>query len=160
MNLRILIPAIFAAVATFGPLSTLAACLSYPTSAEEFASADYVMMAWVTGARMDRLPNEREEFDGIEYTIEPLKVFKGEPPPAMVVYSENSTARFPMMVSGWYLVFIGPEHDVGLQTPPRRARSIGACGNSFTLLSVPLALQAPPTELTFEELMALAPSRD
>lgn len=146
----------FAAMLSFASTAT-AACERYPTVAEEFAAADYVFMVQVTSGRMDRTPADPEGFDGVEYTVQPLKTFKGEPPPELLLYSENSTGRFPMAVAGWYLVFVGPAYGVGFAEPPRIERAVSNCGHSFLLNSVPFALERPPTDLTFDQLMAMAP---
>lgn len=133
-------------------------CDSYPTPADEFGSADYVYLAQVVSARLDR-PDPEDGFDGIEYEIEPMKVFKGAPPASLVLYSENTSARFPMEVSGWYIVFVGPERTVGFRSPTRTARYLSSCGNSFALNELPYALQAWPDDLTFDQIMSAAPSR-
>lgn len=137
-----------------------AACERYPTVAEEFAAADYVFVAQVTAARMDRTPDDPEGFDGVEYTLRSLKTFKGDPPQDLLLYSENSTARFPMMVTGWYLVFVGPPYAVGFAEPSRQERAINNCGHSFALNTVPRALEGYPAEMTFEQVMALEPKGD
>jgi hypothetical protein len=134
-----------------------AACERYPTVAEELAEADYVFVAQVTAARMDRTPDDPEGFDGVEYTVRSLQTFKGDPPEDMVLYSENSTARFPMMVTGWYLVFVGPPYVTGFGDRAGQKRAINNCGHSFALNAVPRALEGYPTEMTFEQVMALEP---
>lgn len=141
----------------FSASAAAAACERYPTVAEEFAAAEYVFVAEVTAGRMDRTPADPEGFDGVEYTVQPLKVFKGEPPSDLLLYSENSTGRFPMAVTGWYLVFVGPPYGVGFAEPPRIERAVSNCGHSLVLNSVPLALQAYPAELSLGQILALAP---
>lgn len=141
----------------FSASTAAAACERYPTVAEEFAAADYVFMAQVTSGQMQRTADDPEGFDGVEYRLQPLKVFKGQPPQDLMVYSENSTGRFPMAVTGWYLVFVGPAYGVGFAEPPRIERAISNCGHSFLLNSVPFALELPPTDLAFDQLMAMAP---
>lgn len=141
----------------FSASAATAACLRYPTVAEAFAEADYVLMVQVTAGRLERLAEDPEGFDGVEYTLQPLTTFKGEPPQDLRVYSENSTARYPMEVTGWYLVFVGPERPVGFAEPSRIERTISNCGPSLLLNSVPRALETPPTSLKFDQLMALSP---
>ena len=146
------------ATALLGASGAKAGCERYPTVAEEFAEADYVFIARVTAGRMDWSTTEPGEFDGIEYTVQPLKAFKGEPPAELLLYSENSGGRFPMMVGGWYVLFVGQPYEMGFASPGRRERAISTCGHSFALNAVPLALEAYPDDLTFEQVMALEPA--
>jgi hypothetical protein len=150
------------AVASFLASATAANayCERYPTVAEEFAEADYVFIAEVTAGRLDRFDNDPDSFEGIEYSVRSLKTFKGEPPALMILFSENSTGRFPMMLGGWYLVFVGPPMSTGFDDPDRRELSVDNCGHSFALADVPMALQPAPTNLTFDEVMALAPTTE
>lgn len=138
------------------PATAFAYCERYPTPAEEFAEAEYVYLAQVVSAKLDR-GYEAGFFDGIEYVVEPITIFKGEPPAALTLNSENSSARFPMAVSGWYLIFVGPASRIGFQNPSRIERALNSCGNSFAVSEVPMAPQGPPETLTFEQLMGLAP---
>lgn len=138
------------------PATAFAYCERYPTPAEEFAEADYVYLAQVVSAKLDR-GYEDGFFDGIEYVVEPIKVFKGDPPAALTLYSEHSSARFPMAISGWYLIFVGPASRVGFQNPSRIERALSSCGNSFAVSEVPMAIQGPPETLTFEQLMGMSP---
>ena len=137
-----------------------AGCERYPRVEEEFAEADFVLIGLVTSARMDWSTAEPREFNGVEYTVRPLKVFKGEPPADVLLYSENSSGRFPMMVTGWYVLFIGAPYEVGFGDETRRERAVSNCGHSFALRTVPMALESSPTELTFEQAMALAPAQE
>jgi hypothetical protein len=135
-------------------------CERYPTVAEEFAEAEYVFLAQVTSARLDPADDDPDGFEGIEYSVRALRSYKGEPPANLLLFSENSTGRWPMMVGGWYLVFVGSKRPVGFDDPARREYAVSNCGNSFAVSHVPMALQAPPTDLSFEALMALAPPTD
>lgn len=137
-----------------------ATCERYPTVEQEFAGSDFVFIAWVTSARMDWSTTEPDMFNGVEYVVRPMTTFKGEPPAELLLYSENSSSRFPMMVTGWYMLFLGPAADMGFGDETRHARAISNCGHSFELRSVPMALEPYPTELTFEQVMSLAPDRD
>lgn len=137
-----------------------AACERFPTVQEEFAGSDFVYIARVTSARMDWSTVEPDEFNGVEYLVQPLKVFKGEPPAELLLYSENSSGRFPMMVTGWYMLFVGPAYEMGFDEETRRERAISYCGHSFALNAVPLALEPYPTELTFNQVMSFAPGRE
>lgn len=142
------------------PSHARANCDRYPTVQEEFAESDFVFIAQVTSARMDWSATEPDEFNGVEYVVRSLKAFKGEPPAELQLFSENSSSRFPMMVTGWYMLFVGPDRQMGFGDESRLGRAINSCGHSFTLLSVPLALEPYPTELTFDQVMALASNLD
>ncbi|NJC41899.1 hypothetical protein GGQ87_002194 [Brevundimonas alba] len=137
-----------------------AACERYPTVGEEFAASDFVFIGRVTSGRMDWSTTEPGEFSGVEYVVQPLKTFKGEPPTEILLYSENSSGRFPMMVAGWYLLFVGPAYEMGFAEETRRERAVSVCGHSFPLLTVPMAFEPFPTELTFGQAMSLAPAPD
>lgn len=158
MVTRLLTPLAALAAVLFSASTAMAACERFPTVAEEFAAADYVFVAQVTAGRMDRTPADPEGFDGVEYTVQSLKTFKGEPPEDLRLYSENSTGRFPMEVAGWYLVFVGPAYGVGYAEPPRIERAISNCGHSLALNTVPLALQSFPAEMSLGQILALSPS--
>lgn len=137
--------------------AAIAACERYPTVAEAVSEADYVFVAQVTAGRMDLSAAEPGEFDGVEYTVRSLRAFKGDPPDDLLLYSENSSGRFPMAIAGWYLLFVNAPYAQGFATPPRVERAVSTCGPSFALNTVPLALQSPPTDLSFDQLMAFAP---
>lgn len=158
MGVRCLAGIMAFAALLFSAPAAMAACERYPTVAQEFAAADYVFVAQVTAGRMDRTPADPEGFDGVEYTVESLRTFKGEPPKDLLLYSENSSGRFPMEVTGWYLVFVGAPHGVGFAEPPRVERSVSNCGHSLALNTMPLALQAYPTDLSLDQILALSPA--
>jgi hypothetical protein len=142
----------------FSASAAAAACDRYPTVAEEYAAADYVFVAQVTSGRMVRTPDDPEGFDAVEYTVQSLKTFKGEPPEELLLYSENSSGRFPMDVTGWYLVFVGPAYGFGFTEPYRIERAISNCGHSLALNTLPLALQNFPQDLSLDQILAVDPS--
>lgn len=153
--------AVGAIVALTGPSSQArAACERFPTVEQEFAESDFVFIARVTSARIDWSTVESGEFNGVEYIVQPLKAFKGEPPDDLLLYSENSSGRFPMMVTGWYVLFVGPPYETSFGGETRRERAISNCGQSFALRAVPLALEPYPTDLSFEQAMSFAPERE
>lgn len=125
-----------------------AACFRYPTVAEEFAEAEFVYVAFVQAATVVG-EDPDDWFDAVQYTVTPLNVFKGDPPPELVLWSENSTGRFPMRPTGTYLLFVPPEHPVGWEGE-LRGRSIDNCGNSFEMAGLSLAIAPPVSEGTLE----------
>ncbi len=89
-------------------LSLSAACLDgYPTVKQEYARSKFVLIGKVVGHH--KTPAERNEkgfFKGDTYRLAPVRVFKGKMSKPVEIFSENSTARFPMEVNRTYLVFL------------------------------------------------------
>lgn len=158
MVTKLLLPLAALTALLFSASTAVAACDRYPTVAEEFAAADYVFVAQVTAGRMVRTPADPEGFDGVEYVVQSLKTFKGEPPEELLLYSENSSGRFPMEVTGWYLVFVGPAYGFGFTEPYRIERAISNCGHSLALNTLPLALQNFPQDSSLDQILAVDPS--
>ena len=65
---------------------------------------------------------------GANYAIQPLEVLKGSPPQQLTLFSENTTARFPMKVGATYLLFVYEATDTD---PPYL--HLDSCGNSGLL---------------------------
>lgn len=68
--------------------------------------------------------------DGTLYSVEVTESLKGEAPPTMTLYSENSSGRFPMEVGVSYLIF-AYEGVFEFRTSPEFA--VDNCGNSGSL---------------------------
>ena len=63
-------------------------------------------------------------YDGHNYTVEIEEVFKGNLKSPVVIFSENSSGRFPMPIGNTYLIFV--YYELG-------RHQISNCGNSGLL---------------------------
>lgn len=121
--------------ASFGTQSASAACLlddySIPT---EYSRSELVLVGKVVSERV--IP-EGSDLGGINYRIVPLHILKGPPSRNIVLFSENSSGRFPMTVGASYVLFV--YHAEG-------RLAVDNCGNS-----APQA-QAAATLATIEKL--------
>jgi hypothetical protein len=107
--------------------STLAAgvCVNgHPSVRDEYSNADYVLTAVVSAAYDVPQSKDGQDFSGTDYKLRSLHVLKGYPPETFIVFSENSSGRFPMDAKKRYLVFVHREGG--------RLR-IDNCGNSSLL---------------------------
>ncbi len=115
----------------------LALCLDgrAPQVAQEAAAASGVVVAEVTQAEL--LREDPADPDGITATLYVLKVLRtvrGALPPGLALYSENTSARFPMEVGGRYLLFLSRDRNYRY--------FVDACGNSGLLSQRQQALRA------------------
>jgi len=80
------------------------ACLEgHPTIQEEFHHSAAVFIGRVVGSRHDTAT--REWLEGTTYMVDVERVFRGQVPPKVELFSENSSGRFPMDSDSVYLVF-------------------------------------------------------
>jgi len=87
--------------------SSLAAavCLTgHRTIAEEYPNSKSVFIGKVT-AKKD-VPESGNYYNGHNYTVQVQEVFKGDPINPVVIFSENSSGRFPMVVGMTYIIFL------------------------------------------------------
>jgi hypothetical protein len=105
--------------------SSLAAavCLKgHPSIDEEYGDSQSVLIGEVKLKRS--VPESGAYYDGDEYTVEVREIFKGNPTNPIIIFSENSSGRFPMTVGETYLLFV--LYELGLY-------QINNCGNSGLL---------------------------
>jgi hypothetical protein len=82
---------------------------------EEFAESEYVLIGTVVAATNIL---ERGDFvRGTIYTVDVDETFKGPPPLKLLLYSENSSGRFPMQLRQKYFIFANHEKFEGLTEP-------------------------------------------
>ena len=115
----------------------MALCLDgrAPTVAQEAATASGVVVAEVGQA--EPLHEDPADPDGVTATLYVLKVLRsvrGHMPPGLALYSENTSARFPMEVGGRYLLFLSRDRNHRYFVDP--------CGNSGLLVERRHALRA------------------
>jgi hypothetical protein len=100
-----------------------AVCLNgHPSIREEYANSQTVFIWKVIAEKA--VPESGNYYDGHDYTVQVQEIFKGDSTSALVIFSENSTGRFPMSVGSTYILFVYYE----------LARyQINNCGNSGLL---------------------------
>jgi len=109
-----------------------AVCLNgYPSITEEYAKSQSVFIGKVLAETA--VPESGRYYDGDNYTVQVQEVFKGNPTGAVVIFSENSSGRFPMSVGSTYILFV--YHELGRY-------QINNCGNSGLLSGKQDAIQA------------------
>jgi hypothetical protein len=111
---------------------------------DEYFISDFVITGTVVSNRYEKDPQDPDSLTGTFYTIRVVKTWHGKAPESLTLYSENSTARFPMRVDGTYILFV-TKSDNGKWI-------IDNCGNSGLLPSankVLSALRALPLRQSF-----------
>jgi hypothetical protein len=100
-----------------------AVCLKgNPSVKQECDDSQSVFIGKVQEQR--HVPESRDYYDGDEYIVQVLEVFKGESKHQIVIFSENSSGRFPMTVGSTYILFVYVE---------RGRFQVSNCGNSGLL---------------------------
>jgi hypothetical protein len=100
-----------------------AVCLNgYPSITEEYANSQSVFIGKVLAERA--VPESGNYYDGDNYTVGVQEVFKGNPTSKVVIFSENSSGRFPLSVGSTYILFV--YYELGRY-------QINNCGNSGLL---------------------------
>ena len=115
-------------------MSTIATavCLKgHPSIAEEYADSQSVFIGKVTS--IQDVPESGDYYDGHNYTVQVQEVFKGNPTNTVVIFSENSSGRFPMSVGSTYILFV--YYELG-------RNQVSNCGNSGLLSEKQDVIQA------------------
>lgn len=100
-----------------------AGCLKdNPSVKQEYADSLIVFVGKVI-AKKD-VAESRDYYEGDEYTVQVQDIFKGLPTNPIIIYSENSSGRFPMSVGEEYVLFV--YYNLGRY-------QIDNCGNSGLL---------------------------
>lgn len=100
-------------------------CDSHPGVAQEFKENRYVFVGKVESAK--DLLNAHSMVEGTYYTLLVTENLKGHPELRIIVFSENTSARFPMDAGSSYLVFVDRERSEVTKT---LEYVISNCGNS------------------------------
>jgi hypothetical protein len=100
------------------------ACLNgYPSVPREFRESTFVFIGTVIAERRKAAEEDQRGFlDGVTYTVRLDERFKGPSRNRALLFSENSTARYPMKVGQRYLVFAYLESG--------RRYAVNNCGNT------------------------------
>ena len=103
-----------------------AVCLNgHPTVENEFQRSDDVVVARVLDSVAIRDPEEPDMVGRYRYNLHIQRSFKGRPAGRdIVIFSENTSSRFPMDVGEEYLLFIRQWSE---------GDAVDACGNSSLL---------------------------
>lgn len=114
-----------ALIVLFVASSAFGACFDgHPTVAQEYGKSLYVLSAKVLDAKT-MAPSQHHYFlEGDVYEIQPLEILKGSPIKKLLVFSENSSGRFPMDKGSSYLLFLYQVHG---------RWSVDNCGNSVPM---------------------------
>lgn len=82
-----------------------AVCLKgHPSIAEEYSQCQSVFIGKVINKK--DVPESGGFYDGDDNTVQVQEVFKGKPKKTIVIFSENSSGRFPMDVGKTYIIFL------------------------------------------------------
>lgn len=73
-------------------------------------------------------PTGFDPYVGALYQVQIRQSLKGPTPARLVLFSENSSGRFPMVVGRDYLIFVRDQREPWLDDRP--ALSVDPCGNS------------------------------
>jgi hypothetical protein len=101
-------------------------CPSYPNVKQEFAESKLVFIGKVISEEKVHESSDGY-FDGINYTILVVETLRGKLGQVVMVFSENSSGRFPMETGETYLVFTSLTPDTFAGVP---VYTISYCGNS------------------------------
>jgi hypothetical protein len=75
-----------------------------PSVRDEYRASDAVVVGTVI--RATHVPLSRDYLEGTTYLVRVDETLKGKPPARIPLFSENSSARFPMRVGTKYLLFV------------------------------------------------------
>ena len=97
-----------------------AVCLNgHPSITEECAKSQRVIIGKVI--EKENIPESGNYYEGINYTVRVQEVIKGNPTKTILIFSENSSGRFPMSVGSTYVLFV--YYELGRY-------QVSNCGNS------------------------------
>jgi hypothetical protein len=89
---------------------------------DEYYVSRLVLTGTVTISRNVVDPEDPEGWTGTFYTVQVDKVYRGTSPKSLVIYSENSTSRFPMELHRPYILFLTKDTEANWM--------VDNCGNS------------------------------
>ena len=111
-----------------------AAVYRHPSVPVEFKDAAFVVIGRVLGERRISSADDPEGYAWTIYDVQVLETFKGKPPRALHLLSENTTARFPMDKGETYLLFVSRSSSVEMAGNERLPKDyVDNCGNSATV---------------------------
>jgi hypothetical protein len=112
-----------AVFATWISQSAMAFCgLGNPSVDEEFRASRYVFVGSVRSHAV-----VEGSIDGTNYRVRLVEQFFGEHKAELVLFSEDSSGRFPMKDGERYLFFV---HESTVEATPRPVYVVDNCGNS------------------------------
>jgi hypothetical protein len=85
-----------------------AVCLKgNPSIQEEYADSESVFIGRVLEKK--DVSESGGYYEGDEYIVQVKEVFKGKPGKKIIIFSENSSGRFPMEIGKTYIIFLHQE---------------------------------------------------
>jgi hypothetical protein len=93
----------------------------YPTIEREYISSEYVLEGEVLSKTNISSSDDPIGYVATLYSVKPIRIFKGKSQAKFIIYSENTSSRFPMKIGERYIVFLQTSDD-GL--------FVDNCGNS------------------------------
>jgi len=100
----------------------------YPTIEREYFSSEYVLEGKVLSKKNISSPDDPIGYIATLYAVKPTRIFKGKKNTKLIIYSENTSSRFPMKIGETYIIFLQTSND-GL--------FVDNCGNSGILKNSP-----------------------
>jgi hypothetical protein len=107
------------------PTSVFGYCPAHPDISTEFQESEFVFLGEV--ASEEPVEENGDFYDGINYTLTITEQFKGAHKNSFIVFSENSSGRFPMEKGVGYLIFTSRQSVLLADGP---AFAVSNCGNS------------------------------
>lgn len=89
---------------------------------DEYYVSPLVLTGTVTISRNVVDPDDPDGWTGTFYTVQVDRVYRGTSPKSLVIYSENSTSRFPMELHRPYILFLTKDTEANWM--------VDNCGNS------------------------------
>jgi hypothetical protein len=87
------------------------ACLNgHPTVQIEYRLRNSVFVGTVRSEHNESAEEKYFDQNGVRYTVRVDEVLRGRPPKTVLLFSENSSGRFPMQVGTKYLLFVYRDH--------------------------------------------------
>lgn len=100
-----------------------AVCLDgNPSIVQEYSASQSVFIGKVMGKK--HVSESHDYYDGDEYKVQVQDIFKGKATNPIIIFSENSSGRFPLTEGSIYLIFV--YNELGRY-------QINNCGNSGLL---------------------------
>ena len=117
--MKIRITVIFLSLFLVSSISAAVCLKGNPSIAEEYADRQYVFIG--KAILKKEVPVSEDYYEGYEYTVQVQEMFKGNSTNTVLIFSENSSGRFPMSVGETYILFV--YHELGRY-------QVSNCGNS------------------------------
>jgi hypothetical protein len=85
---------------------------AHPSIKQEYELSKFVIIGIALSKQKISSSDDPLGYIATLYTIKPLRIFKGNPQSKFIIYSENTTARFPMNIGEEYIIFVQKPNDI------------------------------------------------